>query len=76
MAHYECRHCGEVGCFSDCQDPEIMKRRAEEARQRDIDIAKQIIRNEEVRIDNLKNAKDTLVSYGAWEEKWDYLIPK
>ncbi|CAL9969846.1 hypothetical protein VPHK567_0134 [Vibrio phage K567] len=58
MAHYDCRHCGEFGCFGECKTEENQAaKRAEEARLALANKWKAVLQKEEKRISDLEKAR-------------------
>lgn len=58
MAHYDCRHCGEFGCFGECKTEEnraLVRQKSE--RQARAGKWRAILEEEERRLANLEKAR-------------------
>lgn len=74
MGHYDCSHCGDFGCFGECRDPEVIKRKQEAAREKYLKDNIWVLEKEHRKREALKEARKNLEELGEYDSKYDYLF--
>lgn len=74
MAHYDCPDCGTFGCLGECIDQEELARREAYKRQRKIDAANKVLRDELHRRREIDKARQLLIDEDEWDDRYNCLF--